>query len=659
MSKKAVEIEDLLKLVSVTDPKISPDGKRAVFVQTQMDEEENTYHSHVYHISLETGESVPWTYGKTRNSQPAWSADGRHIAFLSDRNDKNQLYILPAGGGEARAVTDFEKGVSSFRWSPCNKKIWVNALVQDGKTFTDQESEKEEDKKKPEPYRTTIMKYKMDGNGLVKQDYHRQIGFVDLETGTVEQLTEGPYHFGLEAISHDGTKLVYGSAKEEIQDFIFRQSLYMRDLETGEETTIIEQDGYYGDAAFSFDDARLAFVGHSRAYENATQAELYVYDVANQTMDCLTEGIDAPVGDYVVADHQQGAQAPGVVWTKDDHLYFQVSTDGDVRLYFASLDGAVYPASPEDEHVYGYDIARDGSFALAPISNPVSPGELYKLAISTGEREALTSCNSSYLEQTELIAAEPVVHTTEDGFEVHGWLMKPRGFEPGGKYPLVVNIHGGPHAMYANTFVHEMQVLAANGYGVLYVNPRGSHGYGQRFVDAVRGDYGGGDYRDILGALDSVIGDNDWVDTERLGVTGGSYGGFMTNWIVSHEGRFKAAVTQRSICNWISFFGVSDIGYYFSEWQHGAAMDNVDKLWEHSPLKYAKDIHTPLLILHSENDHRCPIEQAEQLFITLKSMHKETEFVRFPEADHNLSRTGKPNLRFARLQEIVGWMKRL
>lgn len=431
MSKKAVEIEDLLKLVSVTDPKISPDGKRAVFVQTKMDEVENTYHSHVHHVSLETGESVPWTYGQNRNSQPAWSADGRHIAFLSDRNDKNQVYVLPAGGGEARAVTDFEKGVSSFRWSPCNKKIWVNALVQDGKTFTDQEPEQEDDKKKPEPYRTTVMKYKMDGNGLVKQDYHRQIGFVDLETGTVEQVTKGAYHFGLEAVSHDGTKLVYGSAKEENQDFIFRQSLYMRDLETGEETAIIEQDGYYGSVAFSFDDERLAFVGHSRAYENATQAELYVYDVANQTTQCLTEGIDAPIGDYVVADHQQGAQAPGVVWTKDDHLYFQVSTDGDVRLYFASLDGAVYPASPEDEHVYGYDIARDGSFALTAISNPVSPGELYKLAISTGEREALTSCNANYLEQTELIAPETVSHATEDGFDIHGWLMKPLGFEAG------------------------------------------------------------------------------------------------------------------------------------------------------------------------------------------------------------------------------------
>lgn len=658
MTKKAVEIKDLLQLVSVTNPKISPDGKRAVYVQTKMDEEDNTYHAHIHHLSLETGKSTAWTHGKGRNSQPAWSADGRQLAFLSDRNDKNQLYVLSAEGGEARAITDFEKGVSAFRWSPCGTKIWINAMAEDGKTFTDKEEQEKEDKK-PEPYRTSKMKYKMDGNGLVKQEVHRQIGFVELASGHAEQLTEGPYHYGLEAISHDGKKLVYGAVKEENLDFVFRQSLFLRDLESGEETAIIEEEGYYGNAAFSFDDAHIAFVGQSRTYQNATHAEVYVYDAAEKTSQCLTEGIDAPVGDYVVADHQQGSDAPGVIWTQDDHLYFQMSTEGDVRLYFASLDGAVYPATPEDEHVYGYDIARDGSFALAAISNPVSPGELYQLDISAGQRKALTMCNDSYLEESELIAPEALSLTSEDGFQVHGWLMKPRGFEEGTNYPLIINIHGGPHAMYANTFVHEMQVLAANGYGVLYINPRGSHGYGQAFVDAVRGDYGGGDYRDILAALDKVIETNPWIDTERLGVTGGSYGGFMTNWIVSHTDRFKAAVTQRSISNWISFFGVSDIGYYFSDWQHGVGMENVEKLWEHSPLKYAQDIHTPLLILHSENDHRCPIEQGEQLFITLKSLHKETEFVRFPEADHNLSRTGKPNLRFARLEEIIGWMKRL
>ncbi|MGI2329407.1 S9 family peptidase [Planococcus sp. YIM B11945] len=655
MAKKAVEINDLTKLVSVTNPHISPDGKEAVFIRTHMDEEENTYITNLYHVNLKNEEITQWTHGKERVSSPAWSADGKFVAFLSTRSEKNQLYVMPAAGGEARALTEFENGVNGFLWSPCGTKIWFDAEVKEGKAFTDQE-EKEE-KKKPEPYIVDKMKYKMDGAGLLPKDVHRHIGVIDIATKNVEQLTEGTYHHSLEAVSHDGTKLVYGVTREENLDFVFRQPLFLYDVESKTETPIIEEEGYFGGAAFSHDDSKIAFEGSTRQYENATHDNIYVYDIAQKSSFCLTESLDAPIGDMAVADHQQGASAPSVVWTKDDHLYFLVSTMGDVRLYFASLDGAIYPASPEMEHIYSFDISRDGLFAIIAASNPVNPGELYKLAISTGERTALTDFNKTYLEETELILPESIVASGTKDWPVHGWLMKPFGFIEGEKYPLVVNIHGGPHAMYANSFFHEMQLLAARGFGVLYVNPRGSHGYSQEFVDAVRGDYGGGDFEDIMQSLDSAIAENSWIDTERLGVTGGSYGGFMTNWVVGHTNRFKAAVTQRSISNWISFFGVSDIGYYFSEWQMGADMTDVEKLWKHSPLKYAANVETPLLILHSENDYRCPIEQAEQLYVTLKSMGKETSFVRFPEADHNLSRTGKPNLRFARLEQIASWME--
>lgn len=657
MAKKAVEIKDLTFLASVTNPKISPDGTQVLFVRTQMDEEENTYRGHLFHGDLASGKITQWTWGKEQVSAPQWSEDGSQLAFLSTREEKKQLYVMPAGGGEARALTDFEKGINSFRWSPCGKKIWFDALVKDGQTFTDKE-EKQEEKKKPEPVFVNKLKYKMDGMGLLPQDAHRQIGSLDVETKGTEQLTEGEFNHTLEAVSHDGKKLVYGVTREENLDFVFRQPLYLYDIESKEETVIADEEGYFDGAAFSFDDTKIAFTGSTRQFENATHTEVYVYDAVSGTRINLTEGIDAPIGDYVVADHQQGASAPSVVWTKDDHLYFQVSTMGDVRLYFASLDGAVYPASPEMEHVYGYDISQDGVFAVAAISNPVNPGELYKLAIAAGEREALTAFNKTYLEETELIQPESITAKGAKEWDVHGWLMKPRGFTEGEKYPLVVNIHGGPHAMYANTFVHEMQLLAARGFGVLYVNPRGSHGYSQEFVDAVRGDYGGADYEDIMKSVQEIVEEHSWIDGDRLGVTGGSYGGFMTNWIVGHTDLFKAAVTQRSISNWVSFFGVSDIGYYFSDWQIGADMNDVEKLWNHSPLKYAKDVETPLLILHSENDYRCPIEQSEQLYVTLKSMGKETEFVRFPEADHNLSRTGKPNLRFVRLEQIVGWMEK-
>lgn len=644
---------DLFKLQSVTNPQLSPDGKEALFIKTHIDEEENKYISNLYHIDLESKETSPWTYGKHRVSSPKWSADGKQIAFLSNRDDENQLYILSARGGEAKKLTSFEKGVSNFEWSPCGKKIWFDASVKKGKTFTDKE-EKDE-KKKPEPVRVTKMKYKMDGVGLLPQDSYKQIGVIEIETEEVTQFTEGNHQHSLQAVSNDGKQIVIGVNRNENLDWEFRQPLYLVDVESKEESVIVDEEGYYGGARFSYDDNYIAFTGSDRTFQNATHGNLYVYDTRRGNTINITESVDAPVGDYTVADHQQGASAPSSVWTKDNHLYFQLSSMGDVRLYFATLEGELYPASQENEHVYGYDVNREGDFAVVAVSSAVSPGEIYQLTIATGEREALTSFNKDYLEEVKLVEPEAIVFKGTKDWDVHGWLMKPADFKDGEKYPLIVDIHGGPHAMFGNTFFHEMQLLAAKGYGVLYINPRGSHGYSQEFVDAVRGDYGGGDYEDILAATDYVLAENSWIDGERLGVTGGSYGGFMTNWIVGHTNRYKAAVTQRSICNWISFFGVSDIGYYFSDWQIAADMKDVETLWKHSPLKYAENVETPLLILHSEKDFRCPIEQAEQLYITLKSMGKETEFVRFPDADHNLSRTGAPNLRIERLNEITGW----
>jgi len=656
MGKRKLVVEDLYKLQSVTNPVLSPCGGEAIFVRTHIDEQENTYVSNLFHVDVLSNEVTQWTFGKGRVSSPKWSADGTKLAFLSNRDEKNQVFILSAKGGEAKALTSFEKGVSSFLWSPCGNKIWVNGSVKEGKAFMDKE-EKDE-KKLAVPYRVTKMKYQMDAVGLLPQDMYKHIGVVDIETGEVTQFTKGNHQFTLQTVSHDGKKIIMSVNRSENQDYEFGQPMFIVDVETKEETVLVEEDGNFGGATFSKDDRYIAYVGADRTFQNTTHTDVVIYDTTDGSRMNLTEGIDAPVGDYGIGDLQQEVSAPTVVWTKDNHLYFQLSTMGDVRLYFATIDGAVYPASPENEHIYGYDISNDGTFAIVAVSNAISPGELFKQEITTGERSALTSFNQTYLEEVELIEPEAIVYPGAKEWDVHGWLMKPAGYVAGEKYPLIVNIHGGPAMMYGNSFIHEMQLLAAEGYGVLYVNPRGSHGYSQQFVDAVRGDYGGSDYADIMAGVDFVTSENEWMDTERLGVTGGSYGGFMTNWIVGHTNRFKAAVTQRSISNWISFYGVSDIGYFFNDWQHGANMTDVDALWDISPLKYAETIETPLLILHGEKDFRCPIEQAEQLYITLKSMGKVTEFVRFPGADHNLSREGAPNLRIARLDEITGWFKK-
>src|SRR5699024_5883074 len=282
------------------------------------------------------------------------------------------------------------------------------------------------------------------------------------------------------------------------------------------------------------------------------------------------------------------------------------------------------------------------------------PGNFYRL--DKHGLKQLTDANREFLDKVTLNEPEEKAITAEDGWHIQGWLLRPYGFQDRKKYPMILEIHGGPHVMYGQTFFHEMQLLAAKGYVVLYTNPRGNHGYGQTFVNACGFENGGKDYSDLMCAVDQVLENYSFIDEKRLGVTGGSYGGFMTNWIVGHTNRFKAAVTQRSISNWLSFYGVSDIGYFFTKWEHGYnLLDDPKKLWEFSPLKYTENIETPLLILHGELDFRCPVEQGEQLFITLKHLRKEVEFVRFPGANHELSRSGHPEMRIERLNHILRW----
>ncbi|MDN4493153.1 S9 family peptidase [Ureibacillus aquaedulcis] len=660
VEKRLLEKEDLFKIQSVSNPQLSPNDKEAVFIKTKIDEKENQYFSEIFHLDVETEKVTQWTFGNERISSPKWSPNGEQVAFISNRNEKSQLYMINKSGGEARKITNLESGINSFSWSPCGEKIWITGSLKEDASFTDQAEKEKEDKEQPKAYIVDKMRYKADGvkgHGLKKQGVHTQIAILSLNDESIEQFSEGTHSHSLYDISPDGTKVIIGVNREEQDDYNFSQPLIMVDVETKEETVLVNHEGYYGGAKFSYDGRYIAYSGSDAAFKNATHSHVYIYDIESGTTQNLTESIDCPVGDYAVADTQQGIDAPSIVWTQANDLYFQLSNLGDVQLYYASLEGAIYPASPEGEHVYDYTVSKDGQFAIIAVSNPTFPGELFVYEIAKGERKQVTHFNDEWLNEVILSKPEPIVYESTNDLQVHGWLMKPANFEENKKYPLVVEIHGGPHTMYANSFFHELQLLAAQGYGVLYVNPRGSHGYSQEFVNGVRGDYGGGDYEDIMAGLDFVLGEETWIDETRLGVTGGSYGGFMTNWIVGHTNRFKAAVTQRSISNWVSFFGVSDIGYYFTPWQIGTDMVDPEKLWEHSPLKYAKNIDTPLLILHSELDFRCPIEQAEQLFITLKSMGKETSFVRFPDNNHNLSRTGTPNLRIERLDQIVSWFE--
>lgn len=651
---RGIEAADLYRLVSVADPRLSPDGTQVAFVHTKIDQEKNDYVSNIFVYQLQKGTWARWTHGEHRNISPRWSPDGQYLAFVSNRSGKNQIHIMPTTGGEARQVTKVKNGATNPVWSPDGKKIAFNVQVKAGESLETVDSE-EQDKKKEEPVEVTKMKYKADTVGLFTGKY-QQLALFDLATEKVELLTEGAVHHTLLDWSPDGRYVLFGADFSEDEDFSFIQDIYLFDLATKEKHNLTNGKGLFFNGKFSPDGRYVALIGNDRKYENATLNEIWLYDFETEELKSISFSWDIPVGDYVAADFQQGAVFPGALWNKDSTgIYFTASDLGSVNLYYTDLSGNYRPVTKEAGHLYGVSVSED--VAVATASYPVEPSELYTVDLNTGKLTQLTTFNEYVLSEIALSDPEPLSYKSVDGWTVHGWIIKPVGFEEGKKYPLILEVHGGPHTMYANTYFHEMQMLAAAGFAVLYVNPRGSHGYGQKFVNAVRGDYGGKDYTDLMAAVDYALKTYDFIDESRLGVTGGSYGGFMTNWIVSHTNRFKAAVTQRSISNWISFYGVSDIGYYFCEWQHLLDKSDFDGLWKISPLRYVDHIETPLLILHSEEDLRCPIEQAEQLYIALKHRRKTAKLIRFPKSNHELSRSGIPNLRIRRLNYIKEWFE--
>ena len=353
-----------------------------------------------------------------------------------------------------------------------------------------------------------------------------------------------------------------------------------------------------------------------------------------------------------------GDQRP--VWATDGSAVLALASDqGTTHVHRVDLaSGTVTPVTTGHRRVAGFALAAEGHGLVFLAGDASHPFELFRAdAIGTNECP-ITFHNGEFVSEVALAPIEELRFPSQAGdLELQGWLMKPPGSAAaeGVKLPLILQIHGGPHAMYGHALFHEMQLMAARGYAVLFTNPRGSAGYGESFTTSTRGEWGEADTPDIVGALDAVLARGD-IDAERIGVTGGSYGGYLTNWLIGHSDRFKAAVTQRCVSNFHSMYGTSDIGFDFGEHEFGGTpWADSDRLLRHSPISYVDRMTTPLLIIHNEGDLRCPIEQAEQLFTALKRLGREVRFVRIPEEDHNLSRTGKPSRRLARLHHLLGW----
>ncbi|MBZ5517173.1 alpha/beta hydrolase family protein [Bacillus sp. KS1] len=652
--KKLITEEDIATLVSVTDPQYAPDGRRAAYVRTTVNHKRDAYSSAIMVYDTESGISNPWTFGDNRNTSPRWSPDGRRLAFVSDRgNGIPQLYIIDAAGGEAEQAADIPWGVSDPIWAPDGRSVLVSVSLTSAERADEKEKKKHDEY---EPVDIQSLTYKRDGKGLLNGSW-AQLVLIHLETGEVQQLTDHEADHYDAAFSPDGRQLAFTANLYEPGDAGKPSDVYLMNLADGSLKQITPHRGSFGSCVFSPDGSYIAMLGHENEFRNATLEKAWLYDVKTERLSCLTDMLDVHLSDALIADSIIGGVTPRPVWTYDGQGFYVLGSEqGSTGIYYISIDGLVYPIRLEEEYVNGFAFHPDQKSCIAVIAKPAQPSELYSISLEDGEEKQLTFDNDRFIEERIISVPEKLQYETKDGLTVNGWFLKPAVFEEDQTYPLILYIHGGPHMMYGHTYFHEFQVLAAQGYAVVYVNPRGSHGYGQDFVNRVRGDYGGGDYRDVMQAVDEAIQAYPFIDSGRLGVTGGSYGGFMTNWIVGQTDRFKAAVTQRSISNWFSFHGVSDIGFFFTDWQLGHDLfEEADKLWDRSPVKYASRVSTPLLILHGERDDRCPIEQAEQLFTALKKLNKTTSFIRFPKATHELSRSGHPEQRMKRIRYICSW----
>lgn len=659
MTKRPITAEDLCEFKFVGDPKVSPNKDKAAYVLTHVDKEKDGYYSSIYVTDLKSeGRQFTSHYSKdslVKDTAPKWSPDGSTIAFRSNRTGKNQVWLLHTDGGEAVQLTDIKQGINDFVWSPDGSQL---ALTIKGelKLTSDKEEEKKEEKSDVKVI--TRLRYKGDGVGIYNED-RTHVYLFDVETKSYSKITGGDHDFGQPRFTPDGKNLFYIGTKAEDKEWGYLPAIWKYDIASNEEVLFYQANGYAMAPAFSPDGKWLAVAGHTRGERSQGNANVLLLSVETGELKNLTESFDYTVGNLVGVDAKYDTGEGGLTWdATSSNIYFLATVGGDCQLFKVNLEGKVSDAlSRAVANVTSYDILSDDQAVLV-LGTPHSTGDLVTQDLNNvGNVTKLTDWNQELYNEVHLSTPENFHYKSTDDGEIEGWILKPYGYEEGKKYPMILQIHGGPATAYGNGLHHEMQLMAAKGYVVLYTNPRGSHGYGHDFVNAVIGDYGGMDYEDIMAGVDYSLENFNYIDQDQLFVTGGSYGGYMTNVIVTRTERFKAAVTQRSICNWHSFYGTSDIGFFFTEWQHGHAdlWDDVERLLKISPLTHARNVKTPTLILHSEQDLRCPMEQAEQWYIALKRLGVETKFVRFPDENHDLSRSGKPKHRLERLEHMIGW----
>ena len=642
-----LKAKHLLDLTFVSDAQLSPDGGQVVAVQTTIRQPSDKdkppeYQSQLFFYGV-GDEPRQLTYSGPC-TQPRFSPDGTRLAFVSKRagadNDaKPQLCLLPLTGGEAQTLTDLKAGVGEIVWQPSGEKI---ALVSRG-DFEDEAT------KRGEARVIDRVFYKGDGVGFRSQE-PAQIYLFDLKTHEADKLTKLKSSPDALTFSPDGEQLYFVAAQDPAAEDAWESSVWVCDVSgKGKPQRLAPNLTRAFTVTPSPDGTQLAILAATDQDNFASPVGLWLAPADGGDATLLTGELDAAPSSG--GDSQYGSYPNTPSWADDTNIFVNVNQEGRSGVVRVSLTGRLRALQKGDRAVTGFH-HQDGRFAFTA-ETPDRPGEVF-FRDARGKETQLSFANAAFAETYKLAEASPQRRArAKGGPKLSYWTLSPR--KPRKDKALVLQVHGGPHTNYGYGFYFEFQLLAAQGYTVVYGNPRGSSSYGADFATTMQGRYGTVDADDVLAIAAAARAAHPDPDAP-VHLTGGSYGGFMTNWLVTHTDLFRSAVTQRSICNWVSFYGTSDVGYGFAAQEVGGnPWRDLEKLWEQSPLKYVADVQTPLLIIHADEDHRCPVEQAEQLFVALKQLGKETQFVRFPDEGHELSRSGRPDRRVARLGAILDW----
>ncbi|MCE7053173.1 S9 family peptidase [Algoriphagus sp. AGSA1] len=690
--KKPIQLSDLINIVTVSDPEVVQDGKQVLFVKSLIDstkEDGYSYKSQLVLMDLQNPDEIKILNRPATNlSNYTVSPDGKKLAFAREWEGKSQIWILPLDGGEAQVLTSGENGASGPVWSPDSKKILYSVSVplwaiegdpvwpnpRPGREYGDEPNYHAikdglvKDERKPnmdgdiKELRAWLAKNASKNDprvidrlnflgerGLSTDIDFRHLAVIDVKTKKSERLTSGYQSFGSATWSPDGSYILASSVESNGHpDVIEDSDIYKINLSDKSVSVFLQKENYrLGGATFS-PNGKLVLVSGQNTEDRAfNQSLIGTVKADGSELRWFTEELDRRVG--------------GAKWSDDSKsIFFSGPNEGGVTLYSANVaSGRISKVLTGPIGINSFDVHGDQLvYAKTEVANP---SELYISSLDGKNEKVLTDYNSSWLAD-RWVSVPAAHHFEQDGFGVDYWVMPPFGLKDGTEHPTVLEMHGGPTAMWGpgeSSMWHEFQVLAGKGYGVVYANPRGSGGYGKAFQKGNYQDWGDGPAKDVLAALDKAGDEYKWIDKDQLVLTGGSYAGYLTAWIVGHDHRFKAALAQRGVYDLTFFMGEGNawrlVPYYFGyPWE-----DGIKELLDYnSPQSYVQNIQTPLMIFHGDNDLRTGVRQSELLYKSLKIMGKPVEYIRYPEEGHELSRSGAVHRRLDRIGRIVEFFER-